>query len=48
MAEYLMASQATFYLADEIWYFIVNSKVKNYKRAPLVGEQLATGAWLAA
>ena len=30
------------------WYFIVNSKVKNYKRAPLVGEQLATGAWLAA
>ena len=48
MAKYLFDQQTTFYLADEIWYFIVSSKVRNYKRAPLVGEQLATGAWLAA
>ena len=37
MAKYLFDQQTTFYLADEIWYFIVSSKVKNYKRAPLSG-----------
>lgn len=46
MAKYLWEQQEALYLDDEIWYFLVSSKVQNYKRAPLVGEPLAAQAWL--
>ena len=36
-AKYLWENQATLYLSDEVWDFIVNKRVHNYKRAPLVG-----------
>lgn len=39
-AQYLWENQVTLYLADEVWYFIVNKRVHNYVRAPLVGENL--------
>ncbi|MDO8359385.1 MAG: ABC transporter substrate-binding protein [Devosia sp.] len=39
-AQYLWENQVTLYLADEVWYFIVNKHVENYARAPLVGENL--------
>jgi peptide/nickel transport system substrate-binding protein len=48
MASYLWEQQASLYLADEIWYFIVSSDVQGYERAPLIGEPLAAKAWLAA
>jgi peptide/nickel transport system substrate-binding protein len=46
-AQYLWENQATLYLSDEIWYFIVNKRVQNYKRAPLVGENLVPEASVA-
>ena len=39
-AQYLWENQVTLYLSDEVWYFIVNKRVQNYVRAPLVGENL--------
>jgi len=39
-AQYLWENQVTLYLSDEVWYFIVNTRVQNYVRAPLVGENL--------
>lgn len=39
-AQYLWDNQVTLYLSDEIWYFIVNKRVLDYVRAPLVGENL--------
>jgi peptide/nickel transport system substrate-binding protein len=47
-AQYLWENQATLYLSDEIWYFIVNKRVQNYARAPLVGENLVPRASVAA
>ena len=38
-AQYLWENQATLYLTDEVWFFIVNKRVHDYKRAPLVGEK---------
>lgn len=46
-AKYLWENQATLYLTDEVWYFIVNKRVQNYKRAPLVGENLLPQASVA-
>lgn len=46
LASYLWEQQETLYLSDEVWYFIVNSKVQNYTRAPFVGEPLAAKAWV--
>jgi peptide/nickel transport system substrate-binding protein len=43
-AQYLWENQATLYLTDEVWYFIVNKRVQDYKRAPLVGENLVPQA----
>ena len=43
-AKYLWENQVTLYLSDEVWYFIVNKRVQNYKRAPLVGENLVPQA----
>jgi len=37
-ARYLWENQVTLYLADEVWYSIVNKRVEGYVRAPLVGE----------
>jgi peptide/nickel transport system substrate-binding protein len=48
LASYLWDQQTTLYLSDEIWYFIVSSRVQNYERAPLIGEPLAAKAWLEA
>lgn len=45
MAQYLWEQQAQIYIADDVWYTIVSSKVKNYSRAPVVGEALLTQAW---
>lgn len=39
-AQHLWENQVTLYLSDEVWYFIVNKRVENYIRAPLVGENL--------
>lgn len=39
-AQYLWENQVTLYLSDEVWYFIVNKRVLDYVRAPLVGENL--------
>ncbi len=39
-AQYLWDNQVTLYLSDEVWYFIVNKRVLDYVRAPLVGENL--------
>lgn len=39
-AQYLWDNQVTLYLSDEVWYFIVNKRVVDYVRAPLVGENL--------
>ena len=47
-AKYLWENQVTLYLSDEVWYFIVNKRVQNYKRAPLVGENLVPQASIAA
>lgn len=47
-AKYLWENQVTLYLSDEVWYFIVNKRVQNYKRAPLVGENLIPQASIAA
>lgn len=47
MAQYLWNQQANIYIADDIWYTIASSKVKNYHRAPVVGEPLLTKAWKA-
>ena len=38
--QYLWENQVTLYLSDEVWYFIVNKRVHDYARAPLVGENL--------
>ncbi|WP_310417635.1 ABC transporter substrate-binding protein [Mycoplana sp. BE70] len=43
-AQYLWENQITFFLTDEIWYSIVNKRVKDYVRAPLVGENLVPRA----
>jgi len=43
-AQYLWDNQATLYLSDEKWHFIVSDRVKDYVRAPLVGEALAAKA----
>ncbi len=40
MAGYLWDEQKSLYLSDELWPFIVSSKVKNYARVPVVGEPL--------
>ncbi len=45
MAQYLWEQQAQIYIADDVWYTIISSKVKNYSRAPVVGESLLTQAW---
>ena len=39
-AQYLWDNQVTLYLSDEVWYFIVNKRVHDYVRAPLIGENL--------
>lgn len=46
-AQYLWENQVTLYLSDEVWYFIVNKRVHDYVRAPLVGENLAPKASVA-
>lgn len=46
-ARYLWENQVTLYLADEVWYTILNERVQNYARAPLIGETLITDATLA-
>jgi peptide/nickel transport system substrate-binding protein len=43
-AQYLWENQVTLYLSDEVWYFIVNKRVHDYARAPLVGENLVPKA----
>jgi peptide/nickel transport system substrate-binding protein len=40
LAAYLWDLQPVLYLSDELWPFIVSSKVQNYNRVPLVGENL--------
>lgn len=40
LAGYLWDIQPSLYLSDELWPFIVSSKVQNYNRVPLVGEPL--------
>ncbi len=47
-AGYLWDNQITFYLSDEFWYFIVNNRVKDYKRAPVLGEILLPEAHVSA
>lgn len=39
-AQFLWDNQVTMWLSDEVWYFIVNKRVVDYVRAPLVGENL--------
>jgi peptide/nickel transport system substrate-binding protein len=46
-AQHLWENQTTLYLSDEVWYFIVNKRVHDYKRAPLVGEPLVPQASIA-
>lgn len=46
-AQYLWENQAALYLSDQVWYFIVNKRVHNYKRAPVVGENLVPQASIA-
>lgn len=41
-AEFLWDNQVTLFLADEVWYSIVNRRVQDYTRAPLLGETLIT------
>ena len=41
---YLWKQARTLVVSDENWVFLVNSRVKNYERAPLVGEPLITSA----
>jgi peptide/nickel transport system substrate-binding protein len=43
-ASHLWDDQVTLYLSDERWHTIVASRVKDYTRAPLVGERLAADA----
>ena len=43
-ARHLWENQVTLYLSDELWHTIVSDNVKNYVRAPLVGEALVTEA----
>ncbi len=40
LAAYLWDQQPTLYLSDELWPFIVSSKVEGYERVPVVGEPL--------
>lgn len=40
LAGYLWDLQPTLYLSDELWPFIVSSKVQEYDRVPVVGEPL--------
>ncbi len=40
LAGYLWDIQPSLYLSDELWPFIVSSKVQNYDRVPVVGEPL--------
>ncbi|MCA9859781.1 MAG: ABC transporter substrate-binding protein [Thermomicrobiales bacterium] len=40
LAAYLWDGQVSLYLSDELWPFIVSSKVQNYDRVPVVGEPL--------
>ncbi len=40
LAGYLWDLQPSLYLSDELWPFIVSSKVENYNRVPVVGEPL--------
>lgn len=46
-AQYLWENQVTLYLSDEVWYFIVNKRVSDYVRAPLIGENLLPKASVA-
>jgi peptide/nickel transport system substrate-binding protein len=39
-AQFLWENQVTMWLSDEVWHFIVNKRVVDYVRAPLVGENL--------
>jgi len=43
---YLWNAARTLWVSDENWVFIVNNKVKNYTRSPLVGEALIVDASL--
>lgn len=43
-SEYLWMQQPTLWLTDEVWYTIVSSRVKDYSRAPLIGEPLLVNA----
>ncbi|MCC6790768.1 MAG: ABC transporter substrate-binding protein [Thermomicrobiales bacterium] len=40
LAGYIWDEQKSLFLSDELWPFIVSSKVKNYARVPVVGEPL--------
>jgi peptide/nickel transport system substrate-binding protein len=40
LAAYLWDLQPSLYLSDELWPFIVSSKIQNYDRVPVVGEPL--------
>ena len=40
LAAYLWDLQPALYLSDELWPFIVSSRVKDYARVPVVGEPL--------
>jgi peptide/nickel transport system substrate-binding protein len=46
-ATYLWDMQASLWLSDETWSTIVNKRVLDYERAPLVGEPLLVNAHLA-
>lgn len=43
-ATYLWDNARALYLSDENWIFLVNKRVHNYERAPLIGEPLLTKA----
>lgn len=43
-AEYLWDNARALYLSDENWVFLVNNRVQNYERAPLIGEPLLANA----
>lgn len=45
MAQYIWEQQGQIYIADDVWYTIISSKIKSYSRAPVVGESLLTQAW---
>lgn len=45
-ATWVWDNAITGFLSDENWVFLVNNRVENYTRAPLVGEPLLVGATL--